>query len=98
MVGRRSPMDKPWYKYYDEWVPASMDYPRIPLDAMLRDAAANHPDTTATIFGARVGKRLLDAPLSYRQLDGLVDRFAAGLQRMGVRKGDRVAIMLPNCP
>jgi len=91
-------MDKPWFKYYDEWVPASIDYPRIPLDRLLADAAAKHPDTTATVFGARVGKRLMDAPLSYRQLNGLVDRFAAGLQRMGVCKGDRVAIMLPNCP
>jgi long-chain acyl-CoA synthetase len=91
-------MEKPWHKYYDEWVPASMDYPRILLDAMLKEAATKHPETTATIFGARVGKRLLDAPLVYRQLDGLVDRFAAGLQRMGVRQGDRVAIMLPNCP
>ncbi len=91
-------MDKPWYKHYDDWVPASMDYPRIPLDGMLREAAAKHPGTTATIFGARVGKRLMDAPLSYGQLDALVDRFAAGLQRMGVRQGDRVAIMLPNCP
>jgi long-chain acyl-CoA synthetase len=91
-------MDKPWYNYYDEWVPASIDYPRIPLDAMLAEAAAKHPDTTAVIFGARVGKRLMDAPLTYRQLDELVNRFAAGLQRLGVRKGDRVAIMLPNCP
>jgi len=91
-------MDKPWLKHYDEDVPATIDYPPIPLDRLLADAAAQHPDHTATIFGAAVGSRVLDAQLSYRQLDDLVNRFAAGLQGMGVNKGDRVTIMLPNCP
>ncbi|MCX7855095.1 MAG: AMP-binding protein, partial [Anaerolineae bacterium] len=91
-------MEKPWLKHYDEWVPPTLDYPPIPLDRFLADSAAKHPDHTATIFGARVGSRLMDARLTYRQLDEAVNRFAAGLQRMGVRKGDRVAIMLPNCP
>jgi long-chain acyl-CoA synthetase len=91
-------MDKPWLKHYDQGVPATIDYPPIPLDQLLTDAAAKHPDHTATIFGAAVGSRVLDAKLTYRQLDDAVDRFAAGLQHMGVEKGDRVAIMLPNCP
>ncbi len=91
-------MDKPWFKFYDEGVPATIDYPPIPLDQFLTDAAAKHPDHTATIFGARVGSRIMDAQLTYRQLNDLVNRFAAGLQQMGVKKGDRVAIMLPNCP
>ena len=91
-------MEKPWLKHYDEGVPATIDYPPIPLDQFLTDAAAKHPDHTAIIFGAAVGSRVLDAPLTYGQLDDLVNRFAAGLQEMGVQKGDRVAIMLPNCP
>jgi long-chain acyl-CoA synthetase len=91
-------MDKPWLKHYDEGMPATIDYPRIPLDRLLTDAAAKHPDHTAIIFGAMVGSRLMDANLTYRQIDDAVDRFAAGLQEMGVKKGDRVAIMLPNCP
>jgi len=91
-------MEKPWLKHYDEGVPATIDYPPIPLDQFLTDAAAKHPDHTATIFGAAVGSRVLDASLTYRQLDDLVNRFAAGLQHKGVEKGDRVAIMLPNCP
>ena len=91
-------MEKPWLKHYDEGVPATIDYPEIPLDQFLADAAARHPDHTATIFGAMVGSRLLDAGLTYRQLDEAVNRFAAGLQHKGVKKGDRVAIMLPNCP
>jgi long-chain acyl-CoA synthetase len=91
-------MEKPWLKHYDEGVPATIEYPPIPLDQFLTDAAAKHPDHTATIFGAAVGSRVLDASLTYGQLDDAVNRFAAGLQRMGVEKGDRVAIMLPNCP
>jgi len=91
-------MDKPWLKHYDEGVPPSIEYPTIPLDQFLADAAAKHPDHTATIFGAPVGSRVLDAKLTYGQLNDQVNRFAAGLQQMGVKKGDRVAIMLPNCP
>lgn len=91
-------MDKPWLKFYDEGVPATIDYPAIPLDQFLFNAATQHPDYVATIFGARVGSRVMDAKLTYRQLDDLTNRFAAGLQKMGVRQGDRVVIMLPNCP
>jgi len=91
-------MDKPWLKHYDEGMPATIDYPRIPLDRLLTDTTAKHPDHSAIIFGAMVGSRLMDAKMTYRQLDDAVNRFAAGLQQMGVEKGDRVAIMLPNCP
>jgi long-chain acyl-CoA synthetase len=91
-------MEKPWLKHYDEGVPATIDYPRIPLDQLLTDSAAKHPDHTATIFGSMVGSRLMDARLTYGQLDDAVNRFAAGLEQLGVGKGDRVAIMLPNCP
>jgi long-chain acyl-CoA synthetase len=91
-------MERPWLKHYDEGVPATIDYPPIPLDQFLTDASAKHPGHTATIFGARVGSRVLDASLTYRELNDAVNRFAAGLQRKGVKKGDRVAIMLPNCP
>jgi long-chain acyl-CoA synthetase len=91
-------MKKPWLQYYDEGVPESIEYPSIPLDRLLADAAAKHPEHTATIFGAVVGSALMDAKLTYRQLDDGVNRFAAALQRLGVKKGDRVAIMLANCP
>jgi long-chain acyl-CoA synthetase len=91
-------MEKPWLKYYDGGVPASIDYRAIPLDQFLKDAAKKYPEQTATIFGAAVGTRVLDAKLAYRQLDDSADRFAAALQQLGVKKGDRVAVMLPNCP
>ncbi len=91
-------MTKPWLEHYDEGIPATMEYPHIPLDRLLADSAAKHPERTAIVFGAMVGSRLMDAKLTYRQLDEAVNRFAAGLQKLGVQKGDRVAIMLPNCP
>jgi long-chain acyl-CoA synthetase len=91
-------MDRPWLKHYDTWVPHTIDIPDVPLDRLLRDSATKHPDHTALIFGARVGKRLLDRAIPYRDLDAAVDRFAAGLQARGVGAGDRVAIMLPNTP
>ena len=91
-------MEKPWLKHYDEGVPPTIDYPQIPLDQFLTDSAAKHPNQIAIIFGAAVGSRVMDAPLTYGQLDNLVNRFAANLQQKGVKKGDRVAIMLPNCP
>lgn len=89
---------KPWLNHYDPGVPATIDYPKIPLDHFLRDSAAKHPNQVATFFGGMVGSRLLDATLTYDQLDQAVDRFAAGLQQMGIGPGDRVTVMLPNCP
>lgn len=81
---------RPWTKHYDPGVPATLDYPQIPLTALLRTTVRSSPDATATIFfGAR---------RTYASLYRDARRFAAGLQRLGVRKGDRVAIMLPNCP
>ena len=64
-------MEKPWLKSYDEGVPASIEIPNIPLDQLLTDAAAKHPYHTATIFGARIGSRILDRKLSYSQLNEL---------------------------
>jgi long-chain acyl-CoA synthetase len=89
---------KPWHAFYDEGVPPSIDYPPVPLDRLLAESAAKHPDHTAIIFGGPVGSRVMDKALSYRQLDAAVNRFAAAVQALGVKKGDRVAFYLPNCP
>ncbi|MEP7004103.1 MAG: AMP-binding protein, partial [Chloroflexota bacterium] len=89
---------RPWFAQYDPGVPHTLEYPAIPLQQFLTDTAARHPRSIATVFGAVVGGRLLEASLTYAELDRLADRFAAGLQSLGVRKGDRVALLLPNCP
>jgi long-chain acyl-CoA synthetase len=89
---------KPWLGSYDEWVPATMDYPEIRLDQLLADSAARYPERQAVVFGARVGSRILDAAMSYRQLDLAVNQLAGSLQQLDVGPGDRVAIIMPNCP
>jgi long-chain acyl-CoA synthetase len=89
---------KPWLKFYDEGVPPSLDYPPVPLDRLLANSAAKHPEHPALIFGGRVGSRILDRSMSYRELDEAVNQFAASLQKLGISNGDRVAILMPNCP
>lgn len=83
-------MDKPWLKKYEPRVPASIAYPEKNMPEILAESARRFSDRAATLF--------FKARLTYRRLDALVDRCAAGLQGMGVQKGDRVAIMIPNSP
>ena len=89
---------KPWLKYYDEGVPASIEYPPVSLDQLLEKSAAEFPDQPAIIFGGSLGSMVLDKALTYRELNDAVNRFAAAMQSLGVKKGDRVAIFMPNCP
>lgn len=94
-------MEKPWLKQYDSGVPATIDYPKVALHQFLVDAASRTPSKTAMIFGnvvAPLGNRLMDSPVSYGQLMESTLRFCAALQELGVGKGDRVALYLPNCP
>ena len=89
-----------WLQHYDEGVPQSIDYPPIPVHQFLNDTAAKYANNTALIFGSKLPNRetRLDKKLTYRQLNELVDQFAAGLQKLGLQKGDRVALYMPNCP
>src|SRR5438034_6713491 len=87
-----------WEAAYDRGVPRRLTYPRLPLHTLLEQTASAHPDTPATVFGGAVGGRCIDAAMTYRNIDDLANRFAAGLQGLGVGKGDRVALVLPNCP
>lgn len=83
-------MERPWLTQYEAGVSATIAYPDAPVHQFLRDSASRFPDRTALEF---YGRRM-----SYRQLDALSDRFAAAVIHLGVRKGDRVAVMLPNIP
>ena len=81
---------RPWFAYYDPWVPKRLEYPEAPLQHFLSLSAKKCPNRKAIIFyGAR---------LTYRMLDEAADRFAAALEDRGLKKGDRVSLFLPNCP
>ena len=81
---------RPWHKHWPEGLPKHIDYPEIPLQELLRRTVDKHPDWNAIMF---YGKRI-----TYAELDDLVNRFAAGLRGLGVKKGDRVSLLLPNTP
>src|SRR5258708_36700779 len=80
----------PWVRHYEPGVPAHLDIPGRPLTWLLDSAASNFPGHTASIY--------FDARLSYAQLSSMANRFAIALQRLGIQKGDRVALALPNIP
>jgi long-chain acyl-CoA synthetase len=81
---------RPWVRHYEQGVSAELAIPDQPLTWLLDQAVQNHSDQTAIIY---YGTRL-----NYAQLSSLANRFAAALQRLGIQKGDRVAIALPNVP
>lgn len=95
-------MDHIWYQHYEKDVPHTLEYPDAPLYKMLDDSADAYPERAALIFGAVAaklpGQPLMDAQMPYRVLREAVNRFANALLKLGVKKGDRVAIYLPNCP
>ncbi len=80
--------DKPWYDSWPEGVPKTLDYPEMPLFGMLSRAAEKWPDGTAFSLGER--------NLSYRELEELTGRLAAGLNDLGVSAGDKVLLFLSN--
>jgi len=84
-------MPRPWLNHYDEGVPQSLaPYPPHTLLHYVRQTATQRPSHPAVIFsGAR---------LSYAELEHQSDAFAAALANLGVKKGNHVALVLPNCP
>jgi long-chain acyl-CoA synthetase len=82
--------DRPWLRAYPKEVQPSYTYPKQNLARFLLETAATYPTHPALTF---LGKRM-----TYRELLDSAFRFAGALRRIGIRRGDRVAIMLPNCP
>ena len=83
-------MEKPWYKSYVKGVPFNVDYQKVVLPEILSRTASQFPEKTALIF--------LDSKLSYRQLNEMANRFANALIGLGVKPGDKVAMLMPNMP
>ncbi|HET9269050.1 MAG TPA: long-chain fatty acid--CoA ligase [Vicinamibacterales bacterium] len=82
---------KPWLAHYDSDVAPSLEpYPNKTLLDYLKALASDHGDKPALLFKG--------ATVSYARLEAESDAFGAALTAMGLRKSDRVALLLPNCP
>ena len=81
---------KPWLAHYQQGVPASVEVPLKSVPRAFDEATERAPDRTAVVFYGR--------SISYRELRDASDRLACALARLGVQKGDRVALYLLNSP
>ena len=86
--------DKPWlknYKFGPYHLKKTLEpYPKVPMHQLLEDSASAYPNQAAIDF--------LGRKIKYSELKTLTDKLANALAGMGVSKGDKVAVILPNCP
>ena len=90
--------DKPWVNTYDKGLPATLDYPKVPLHQLLEDTTKRVPNSTALITTAKLpllGR--LTNETTYAEVNRASDALAAAFVDMGLKKGDSVAIVMPNC-
>jgi len=81
---------RPWHAHWPDGVPRSIEYPVAPIQSLLDETARRFPERAAT--------RFYGATESYSQLRDASDRLAGSLAHLGVSKGDRVSILMPNSP
>ncbi len=81
---------RPWFKKYEPNVPYSLNYEEVPLFKILEDSAVKYPKKTAITF--------YNYSITYEELLKKVESLKTALYDLGIRKGDRVALMLPNTP
>jgi long-chain acyl-CoA synthetase len=87
--------ERPWLASYPPDVPHSLaPYPERPVWSLLEESAEKHPDSPAIAFPVAPMSRRL----TYRQLKEEAERFAGAMASLGVTKGERVGLLLPNCP
>ena len=80
--------ERVWYKHYPPQVSKCLDYPDCTLAEFLKETAIKHASKPAIFF--------LDAQVSYRELWDLVQRLATAFAGLGFKKGDVIALTLPN--
>ena len=81
---------KPWLDFYPEGVPHTIDYEETMIHEAFQRTVEKFPKNPALLYMGKV--------ITYKELGELVDRFATALNSMGVKKGSRVATLLPNVP
>jgi len=82
------PSDRPWFRYWPEGVPRHIDYPPQPLPYLLESSAER--------FGSKTAFKTPDSSITYSRLKQDSDRFATSLRALGMEKGDRLLLLLPN--
>ncbi len=80
--------EKIWLKNYP--VRSSLDYPEVSLYDFVKKSADDYPDFISLVF--------MGTEITFKEMQDNIDRMAAALHDLGVNKGDRVGLMLPNCP
>lgn len=82
--------DKLWHKSYAPGVKKTLDYEKTTVSEALTRTAKKYPDHTAFIY--------MDKKISYKELEGQVNAFTRALMDLGIKKGDKVGVCLPNIP
>ncbi|MEM2534359.1 MAG: AMP-binding protein, partial [Candidatus Nezhaarchaeales archaeon] len=83
--------ERPWYKVYEKFgIRKHIDYPEVSLPELAEKAAQKWPNRASLIFYGR--------KMSFKEVNVLLSKFATALADLGVKKGDVVALFLPNCP
>lgn len=90
IVQDAAPSERPWLAHYSPSVPATVTIPDQPLSWLLDEAARQYGASGAIMY--------YGTEISYVQLSSLADRFARALVRLGLKRGERVSICLPNVP
>jgi long-chain acyl-CoA synthetase len=83
-------MKRVWLEQYERHVLHSITYPEIPVHGFLLDTVAKHPGDIAISFN--------EIQIPYKELNARINMFAFALQKAGVEKGDRIALLLVNSP
>lgn len=89
--------ERPWTKTYDKGMPSTLNFPDVPLHQFIKDTTKRIPNNTALITPARIpilGR--IAKEMTYAELDRASDALAVALVELGLKKGDRVAIVMPN--
>ncbi len=82
--------EKPWHRHYDYNVPTTIRYPRLANHHLIELPANSSPDKAALHY--------YGTEITFWELRTQILRFANPLAALGIRKGDRVGLHLPNCP
>jgi len=83
-------IEKPWHRHYDYNVPTTIRYPRLAAHELLNLPTGAYPDKAALIF--------FGSEMTFLELSLVSKSFANALAELGIKKGDRVGLHLPNCP